>query len=52
MLTIIWNVIVRELIKNSQFRMHNWTQTNASFLNEIKKKVSYAAREESQFHFV
>ena len=45
-------VIVRQLIKNSQFRKRHCTHMNAVFSTEIERKVSYAAQEESRFHHV
>ena len=50
--TIILNVIVRQLIKNTQFRTHHCTQKNASFSTGIGRKVSYAARDDNRFNLV
>ena len=48
---IIFELIVRQLIKNDQFRTRHCTHTNATISTEIgKRKISYAAREESWFY--
>ena len=49
---IFLSVIVRQLIKNSQYRTRNRTQANTTFSTEIGRKILYAAREEGQFHLV
>ena len=48
----MFNVIVRQLIKNIQFHTRHCTLPNASFSTEMGKEVSYAVREESRFHLV
>ena len=50
--TIIFNVIVCQLIKHSQYRTRHCTHTNAALSTEIGRKVSYASREERLITFL
>ena len=45
-------VIVHQSIKYSQLRTRHCAQTKASLVTEIRREVSYAAREGSRFHLV
>ena len=49
---IIYNSILRQLIKNCQFHTCYCTHTNAPYSTKIGRKVTYATGKESRFHLV
>ena len=49
---MIFNIIMCQLIKISQFHMRHCTHTNAAFSTGIGIEVSFAAQEKSRFHLV